>query len=97
MGLGSPDSLWVPTPYATCGHGDRQTFFMVIEYIKTDGLEAGIQHECGRYCQPCGVEIATEIPPDAGEVTIRIFDWQGDGMVVTVRSPQAAAKEASAA
>jgi hypothetical protein len=36
----------------------------------------------GRYCQEHGARFAARIPP--GQVTITIYDWNGDGIVVTV-------------
>ncbi len=40
-----------------------------------------LHREYGQYCQACGVRFAVKIPP--GQVTITIYDWNGDGIVVT--------------
>jgi len=43
---------------------------------------ADVHRAYGRYCQQRGVMFAARIPP--GQVTITIYDWNGDGIVVTV-------------
>ena len=47
---------------------------------------ACLHREYGRYGQECGVRFAAKIPP--GQVTITIYDWDGDGIVVTVHEEE---------
>lgn len=80
MGPGSPSQ---PVPCSSCGCDMRGRYIVTIIY----SLDGDVHDTGGRFCAKHGAQFSLQIPPGAGPVMIRIFDWQEPDMIIEVRPP----------